>query len=317
MISQSAVIIALQKGIDANTNLNEKYKLDLAASIQSNEQLKVEMELLKIKLFQAERDIVSKAKVEDELASLKKNSDSVVAELKNGIEVNTDIIKKCKSDLAVSRQSNEELKMETDRLSRKLAEAEIDVALKSAVEDELASLKINNHIVIAELQKRIEKYKFDLAAGVQYTDQLKVETDCLRKEIVEAAKEIESHKAELLKVADTNTSLNEKYKIDLAASLQSNEFLKTNLEHLGRKLIEAEKEVASNRLLRDELADLRTKSDRLTVELHSEIENLIRINSESIHEYEQLKLELKMQSARNNADVATQTFEVCLVSDSL
>lgn len=105
------------------------------------------------------------------------------------------------------------------------------------------------------------------------------------------------------------TRLNEKYKSELAASLESNQQFKIEVERLDRKLTEAEKEISSNKQVKNELATLKSRTDDIVAELHSNIGCLVKVNSESVKENEQLKLELKMHAERSKSDVATQIGE--------
>lgn len=172
---QTATIIALQKGINANTNLNEKYKCDLAASLESNEKLKIEVERFGRKLTEAENNVASKLKVVDELASLKSKSDSVVAELQEEIVANTSLFEKYKSDLTASLESNEQLQIEVERLGRKLTEAEKSIASNKKVKDELASLKSNSDGIVAELQFSIQSLVQVNSESAKENEQLKLE----------------------------------------------------------------------------------------------------------------------------------------------
>lgn len=260
---QTAVITALQKGIGVNTNLNEKFMTDMAAYLGSNEQLKTEVECLRRKLTEAEINVASNQKVENELASFKRQCDSVVTELQKEIKVNTSYTEKYKSDLADSREQNQQLKIEIERLGRKLVEAETNVASKQKVEDELISFKSKIDCIVAELQKEInvntnyiEKYKSDLAASLEENDQLKHEVLSLCKKLSEADIKIASNEVELQKGIDENTSLNEKYKSDLATSREQHQQLKIEIERLGRKLVEAQTNIALKQKVEDELVSL-------------------------------------------------------------
>lgn len=231
--SQLVLIAALQKGIDANMSLNEKYKSDMSACLGSNEILKIELDSLTAKLTAAEMAVASKQKLANELASLRSKTDGDIFELRKEIESNTNLCEKFKIDLAASLESNKQLKIEMECMGGKLAEAENEITSNKTelqkLTNENKSIKEKYHNTISELE-----------SSVKSNQQLHFEVERLGRKLAVAEKAVTSNissgneleylrrKSEAI-VAELQSEIECLVK-DNSASLKENEKLKLALK---------------------------------------------------------------------------------------